>query len=104
MKHQSGKKIDAHYHNPVQREVAYTQEVLFIKKGKLRVDFYDSNQIYIESHILETGDTILLVSGGHGFEVLEDIEMIEVKQGPYAGDNDKTRFEHAAQNKIKIAD
>ena len=92
MKHPIGKKIDPHVHNPVKREVHYTQEVLFIRKGKLRVDFYDEKQTYIESRILGSGDVILLIKGGHGFKVLEDIEMFEVKQGPYAGDKDKTRF------------
>jgi hypothetical protein len=79
-------------HNPVPREVHFTQEVLFLKRGKLRVDFYDEHQNYLESRILGAGDVILLATGGHGFEVLEEIEMIEVKQGPYAGDQDKTRF------------
>ena len=60
-----------------------------IKRGKLRVDFYDSGRNYIESRILLGGDTILLATGGHGFEALEEIEMIEVKQGPYAGDADE---------------
>jgi hypothetical protein len=93
MKHQKGKIIDPHVHNPVKREVHYTKEVLLIKKGKLRVDFYNDNQFYLESRVLEEGDVILLSEGGHGFEVLEDLEMFEVKQGPYAGDSDKTRFE-----------
>lgn len=93
MHHPAGKKIDAHVHNIVYRNVVYTQEVLFIKKGKLRVDFYDDYKDYLESYILESGDIILLTSGGHGFEVLEEVEMIEVKQGPYSGDQDKTRFE-----------
>ncbi|MCR9140732.1 MAG: hypothetical protein NXI24_00560 [bacterium] len=93
MKHPSGKIIQPHVHNPVPREVQFTQEVLFIKKGKLRVDFYDDDQNYLESYILSDGDTILLATGGHGFEVLEDLEMIEVKQGPYAGEADKTRFQ-----------
>jgi hypothetical protein len=66
--------------------------VLFLEKGRLRVDFYDPEQRYRESRILEAGDVILLATGGHGFEVLEEIEMIEVKQGPYAGNGDKTRF------------
>ncbi|MFD2998838.1 cupin domain-containing protein [Pontibacter toksunensis] len=92
MHHPKGKLIEPHVHNPVPREVHYTQEVLFIKKGKLRVDFFDNDQNYLESRILETGDVILLATGGHGFEVLEELEMIEVKQGPYAGDHDKTRF------------
>jgi len=92
MHHPAGKIIDAHVHNPVRREVHYTQEVLFVRRGKLRVDFYDNEQVYLESRILVAGDTILLATGGHGFEVLEELEMIEVKQGPYAGDGDKTRF------------
>ncbi|NQU35367.1 MAG: hypothetical protein HQ521_19245 [Bacteroidetes bacterium] len=93
MNHPTGKVIQPHIHNPIPREVQYTQEVLFIKKGKLRVDFYNDEKEYLESRILETGDIILLIQGGHGFEVLEEVEMYEVKQGPYAGDKDKTRFE-----------
>lgn len=92
MRHPTGKVIDAHVHNPVHRSIVMTQEVLFIKKGKLRVDFYDDDEKYLESRILETGDVILLVSGGHGFTVIEEVEMIEVKQGPYSGDEDKKRF------------
>ena len=92
MSHKKGIVIDPHVHNMVKREVHFTKEVLFIKKGKLRVDFYNEKQDYLESRILEKGDVILLASGGHGFEVLEELEMFEVKQGPYAGDNDKTRF------------
>ena len=92
MHHPKGKIIQPHVHNPVLREVHYTQEVLFIKKGKLRVDFYSEKQEYLESRILEAGDVILLIQGGHGFEVLEEVEMFEVKQGPYVGSQDKTRF------------
>ena len=92
MNHPKGKKIQAHYHNIVQREVTLTQEVLFIKKGKLRVDFYDKALNKFQEEVLSEGDCILLSEGGHGFEVLEDIEMIEVKQGPYTGEHDKTRF------------
>lgn len=92
MNHPQGKLIEPHIHNPVSREVLLTQEVLFIKSGKLRVDFYSNTQVYIESRVLNKGDVILLISGGHGFEVIEEIEMIEVKQGPYLGENEKTRF------------
>jgi hypothetical protein len=92
MRHPVGKVIQAHVHNRVNRHVQYTLEVLFLKKGRLRIDFFDNDQRYLESRILEAGDVILLASGGHGFEVLEEIEMVEVKQGPYAGDQDKTRF------------
>ena len=92
MRHPKGKVIEAHVHNPVARQVHYTQEVLLIKKGKLRVDFYDDDQNYLESRVLMDGDVILLAEGGHGFEALEEVEMIEVKQGPHAGEGDKTRF------------
>ena len=92
MKHPPGKIIEPHVHNPVPRQVHFTQEVLFIKRGKIRVDFYSDEKVFLESRTLETGDTILLSTGGHGFEMIEETEMIEVKQGPYAGEEDKTRF------------
>lgn len=92
MSHKKGKVIDAHIHNFVKREVHFTKEVLVIKKGKIRVDFYDDNQTYLQSTVLEAGDIILLAHCGHGFEIIEDCEMIEVKQGPFAGEQDKTRF------------
>jgi len=104
MKHPKGKEILPHVHNPVPRNVQYTQEVLFIKKGKLRVDFYNEQQIYLHSRILQAGDVILLATGGHGFEVLEEIEMVEVKQGPYAGESDKTRFTGISTKQAVIRD
>lgn len=94
MRHPKGKIIDPHVHNVVKRQVHLTQEVLVIKSGRLRVDFYTGIKEYLGSHLLERGDVILLASGGHGFEVLEDLEMYEIKQGPYAGDDDKTRFQY----------
>lgn len=100
MHHPTGKTIDAHIHNMVHRNVVLTQEVLFIKKGVLRVDFYDEYEDYLESKDLHAGDIILLVSGGHGFQVLEEVEMIEVKQGPYAGDDDKKRFEGIVDRQV----
>lgn len=102
MRHPTGKIIQPHVHNPVPREVEYTQEVLFIKKGRLRVDFYNDHQEYLESRLLEAGDVILLVTGGHGFEVVEEIEMIEVKQGPYVGERDKTRFQGITNQQAQI--
>lgn len=93
MKHPKGKVIQAHTHNPVNRSITKTQEVLVIKKGVLRVDLYNDDQVYLESKTLHAGDVILLAHGGHGFEVLEPIEMVEVKQGPYSGELDKTCFD-----------
>jgi len=102
MSHRKGHEIIPHYHNPVPRTIHYTQETLFIRKGKLRVDFYDEVQTYIESHVLVAGDVILLVSGGHGFEVLEDLEMFEVKQGPHIGDKCKTRFKAINKGELRV--
>lgn len=93
MNHPNGHVISPHIHNEVKREVQFTKEVLFIRSGRLRVDFYDESRIYLESRMLEAGDVILLAHGGHGFEMLEDTEIVEVKQGPYAGNEDKTRFD-----------
>jgi mannose-6-phosphate isomerase-like protein (cupin superfamily) len=92
MRHPAGHLIEPHFHNPVPRAVHYTNEALFLRRGRLRVDFYTDTNTYLESRELGPGDVILLVAGGHGFEVLEEIEMVEVKQGPYAGEADKTRF------------
>lgn len=102
MNHPAGKTIQPHIHNPVPRQVSYTQEVLFIKSGKLRVDFYDEEKNYLTSRELQAGDVILLAKGGHGFEVLEDLEMFEVKQGPYAGEQDKTRFSAIPKEQVLI--
>lgn len=102
MRHPSGHAIPPHVHNPVSREVVTTQEVLFVRSGRVRVDFYSEDRVYLESAILETGDVILLAHGGHGFEMLEPTELIEVKQGPYAGDGDKTRFEPVAPGDVRV--
>lgn len=102
MNRPAGYVIAPHVHNAVPRQVQYTKEVLFIRSGRLRVDFYSEDQSYIESRILEAGDVVLLAYGGHGFEMLEPTEIIEVKQGPYAGDADKTRFEPVAAQTIRV--
>ena len=102
MNREKGYVINPHVHNSVVREVHYTNEVLLIKSGKVRVDFYGSSQNYRESRILHTGDVILLICGGHGFEMLEASEIIEVKQGPYVGENDKTRFNPVQSDQVKL--
>lgn len=102
MNRPKGYVIPPHVHTSVAREVYFTNEVLFIRSGKLRVDFYASNHTYCDSRILSAGDTILLIGGGHGFEMLEDTEIVEVKQGPYVGENDKIRFEPVAPALLKI--
>jgi mannose-6-phosphate isomerase-like protein (cupin superfamily) len=92
MKHEKGEIIEPHVHNEVNREIVRTQEVLVIKSGKVQVDLYTGKNEYWSSFTLGAGDLILLASGGHGFTMLEPTEMIEIKQGPYLGDQDKVRF------------
>ena len=100
MNRQDGYVIAPHTHNLVERKVDLTQEVLFVRRGKVRVDFYNENQQYLESRIVNTGDVVMLAHGGHGFKVLERAEMIEVKQGPYCGEMDKVRFEPVDDEKV----
>lgn len=104
MRHPKGKLIEPHVHNPAPRAVHYTQEVLLIRRGSVRVDFYDGSKTYLESRILCSGSVILLAGGGHGFLMLEETEMIEVKQGPYMGEKDKTRFKGIDGNQVRIHD
>lgn len=92
--HKKNAIIKAHSHKEIHRKITLTQEVLFLKKGVLEVNLYDVNKSLITSKKLNSGDVIFLCSGGHGFKALEDIEMIEVKQGPYSGkDSDKELLE-----------
>lgn len=103
MKREKNYDIIPHRHNLVSRDVRHTQEVLFIKSGKVRVDFYDNDENYLFSKILYPLDTILLCDGGHGFHFIEESEMIEVKQGPYLEERDKVRF-NPQQTEIIIQD
>jgi hypothetical protein len=93
MRHGKGKRIAPHVHNLSHRQVLYTQEVLLIRKGRIKVNLYSSDRSYLCSRVLSSGDIILLSGGGHSFEMLEETAMVEVKQGPYAGNEDKTVFE-----------
>ena len=92
MKREKGYQIQPHIHSNTQRTIFGTSEVLFIKSGKVKVNFFDCQKEYLFSNILDSGDIILLLNGGHGFEILEEAEIIEVKQGPYIEENDKVKF------------
>ena len=100
MNRPAGYEIDPHVHVLKRYEVEYSSETLFIRKGKVRIDFYSEDRQYLSSEILMAGDVVLLSRGGHGFEMLEESEIIEVKQGPYESDNDKIRFEGVEKNQI----
>jgi len=101
MRRPAGHIIPPHVHNEIVREVTLTNEVLFLRTGRVRVDFYDEDQTYLESRVLTTGDMVLLARGGHGFEMLEPSELVEVKQGPYSGDADNTRFEPTVPSQLR---
>jgi len=93
-KHRRGTRIKPHVHKKSPRTVNEIQEVLHMEYGKVEAEFYDVEGRKLESAILNSDDTILLISGGHGFNVLEDAKLIEVKQGPYYGtEEDKERLD-----------
>jgi hypothetical protein len=92
MNRDEGYQIKPHIHLPSNRIVTKTQEVLFIKSGKVQISFYDNNMKFLENKIVTNGDIIFLSSGGHGFLMLEKSEIIEVKQGPYLKEDDKLKF------------
>jgi hypothetical protein len=92
MKRPEGYVVVPHIHNAVERHTIGTQEVLFIKSGLIRIDFYSYSQDYLESRELSTGDIVLLAGAGHGIEVLKDSTIVEVKNGPFIEGADKGRF------------
>ncbi len=86
------KEIESHIHHEMSRSLKGTSEVLVLKNGHVRVDFYSQEKKYIESRDLKTGDILVLVSGGHGFYFYEHSVFLEIKQGPYIGPQEKERF------------
>lgn len=90
--HPTGHEVKAHVHKVIARDVRVTQEVLFLIEGKMEITLYDENKKFITSRTLNGGDTILLAYGGHGIKILEPSKILEVKQGPYAGMEDKEFF------------
>jgi len=102
MKRSRGYIIEPHIHKSVSRIIKFTQEVLFIRSGRVRVDFYDKKSHYVESKIVKQGDVVFLAFGGHGFEFLEDAELIEVKQGPFLKEIQPIRFEAIKKDKVKF--
>ncbi len=89
----SGEKIVPHIHKIKSRNIIKTQEVIYLIRGVLRVDFFNENKLKISEKTLFGGDLIALLDGGHGFESLEDTQIFEVKQGPYINvEEDKEKF------------
>jgi len=102
MKHQKNYLIKPHLHNKRESKIFSTSEVIILLKGVLRVDFYDNKEKYLFSKKVYANDIIMLVNGAHGFKVIKDIEIIEVKQGPYSLIKDKKKFNKIDEKKIKI--
>ena len=102
MKHSSKHIIKPHLHKKRLTKISYTTEVILILKGSVRVDFYNLGRNYLFSKILKKRDIIMLVSGGHGFRVIKDVEMIEIKQGPYSLSKDKLKFNEIDERRIRI--
>ena len=102
MKHKKNHIIEPHLHNKRLTKILTTTEVILMLKGVLRVDFYDDHRIYLVSKIIKAKDIIMLVNGGHGFKVIKNVEMIEVKQGPYNLSKDKKKFNSVNEKKVRI--
>jgi len=102
MKHKKKHIIKPHLHKKRLTKISYTTEVILILKGIIRVDFYSQFKKYLFSKILKKEDIIMLVHGGHGFKVLKDAEMLEIKQGPYNIIKDKIKFENISDKKVKL--
>ena len=102
IKHKTKHFIKPHMHNKRITKISYTTEVLIILKGILRVDFYGLTKKYLLSKILKPKDIIMLVHGGHGFKVLKNVEMLEIKQGPYSLSKYKTLIQNVEEKRIKV--
>lgn len=89
LNHKKGSIVKPHVHKLIERKVEITQEVLFIKKGKIALYLYDEKNKHLATRYLKKGDTVILASAGHGIKVLQESLIFEVKQGPYAGADDK---------------
>ncbi len=94
--------ISPHTHTKFLRKIYKTSEVLIVKKGKFRVDFYKNLNEYLFSKIIKKNTIIILNEGSHGFKFLEKTELIEIKQGPFSYKIDKKRFNPIDEKKIKI--
>jgi hypothetical protein len=90
--HGAGGQVPAHCHMPIDRRISITCEFLWVRKGRCEVDLFDDERKLVTTRELRAGDAILLLSGGHGFRMIEDTVLAEVKQGPYIGLAEKERF------------
>lgn len=88
----AGGEIQRHVHRPLSRHLIGTSEVLIVRRGRCEIDIYNDDRELVATRELREGDIMLMVGGGHGFHMLEDTVFLEVKQGPYTGQDEKERF------------
>jgi hypothetical protein len=87
----------AHLHRPIERRITGTLELILVRSGLCDIDVYDDARQLVGSRTMSPGDAVLLVAGGHGFRMREDTVLLEVKQGPYTGIDEKVRFDDPRQ-------
>ena len=102
MSHPKNYFIKPHKHQKRETKIFITSEVIILQKGKLRVDFYDTEQNYLFSDVVSAGDILMLAEGGHGFKVLEEVDFVEIKQGPFLGEKDKFKFDLLPDSFVKF--
>lgn len=88
----SEEEVPRHDHKPVERRIVGTCEVLVVQRGSGSVDFFDDERAFISSHRFAERDVLVMLGGGHGFRFDADTVLLEVKQGPYPGVDEKERF------------
>jgi hypothetical protein len=87
-----GGEIARHVHRPVERVTKGTAEAVLVRSGRCELDLYDDDGSRIATRELRPGDLALILRGGHGYRMLEDTILLEIKQGPYTGLGEKERF------------
>ena len=102
MNHPINHVIKPHTHRNYLRKIRKTAEVLFVKSGILRIDFYATKKKYLFSKVLKKNNIAILTEGSHGFKVIKKCSLIEIKQGPFNPLVDKTKFKEIDERKIKI--
>ena len=82
--YQAGKSLQAHKHIINERPNFLTQECVIVMNGSIRVNLYDSNDQHFCSEVLCAGDIMVMLAGGHGYEILEpNTKAVECKNGPF---------------------
>jgi hypothetical protein len=88
----AGGEVRRHSHLPLEREIVGTSEVIIVRDGRCEIDIYGTGEQLVATRELVSGDVAVICDGGHGFRFLEDTVLLEVKQGPYLGLDEKRYF------------